>query len=54
MSENEAFDACNVAFQQSAFYNTCLESVSDFTNETLENCIIDLTVSVLLFLSINS
>nr|XP_022293366.1 von Willebrand factor D and EGF domain-containing protein-like [Crassostrea virginica] len=45
MSENEAFDACNVAFQQSAFYDTCLESVSDFTNETLENCIIDLTMT---------
>ena len=46
MTEVEAFTACNDAFQQSTYYDTCLSIVPNFSNETIVNCIRDLTVSL--------
>ena len=45
MTEVEAFTACNDAFQQSTYYDTCLGVVPNFSNETIVNCVRDLTVS---------
>ena len=45
LSAIDAFNICDEAFQQSGYYNTCLEAVPNFSNETLLNCISDLTVS---------
>nr|XP_022289580.1 von Willebrand factor D and EGF domain-containing protein-like isoform X2 [Crassostrea virginica] len=41
----DAFNICDEAFQQSGYYNTCLEAVPNFSNETLLNCISDLTLT---------
>lgn len=41
----DAYAICNEAFQQSAYYETCLQIVPNFSNETLVNCINDLVVS---------
>ena len=50
MSEiEEAFDACKDAFEQSTYYDTCLSVVPNFSNETIVNCIRDLTVIAFLF-----
>ena len=49
MSEIEAFAACNDAFEQSTYYDTCLSVVPNFSNETIVNCIRDLAVIVFLF-----
>uniref|UniRef100_K1QCJ6 Uncharacterized protein n=1 Tax=Magallana gigas TaxID=29159 RepID=K1QCJ6_MAGGI len=43
VSEVDAFNICDDAFQQSAHYNICLQVVPNFTNETFANCINDLT-----------
>lgn len=45
LNEVDAYDICNEAFQQSAHYDTCLQIVPNFSNETLVNCINDLVVS---------
>lgn len=45
MSEVDAYEICYNAFNQSEHYGTCLQVVPNFTNETLVNCIGDLTVS---------
>nr|XP_022287219.1 von Willebrand factor D and EGF domain-containing protein-like [Crassostrea virginica] len=45
MTEVEAFTACNDAFQQSTYYDTCLSVVPNFSNETIVNCVRDLTVT---------
>ncbi|XP_078340850.1 von Willebrand factor D and EGF domain-containing protein-like [Crassostrea virginica] len=45
MSEIEAFAACNDAFEQSTYYDTCLSVVPNFSNETIVNCIRDLAVA---------
>lgn len=47
LNENDAFNICNEAFYQSAYYSMCLQVVPNFSNETLVNCISDLTVSIL-------
>ena len=44
ISEEEAINLCENDFQQSAYYNTCLQIVPNFSNETFVNCISDLTV----------
>ncbi|XP_065927240.1 von Willebrand factor D and EGF domain-containing protein isoform X2 [Magallana gigas] len=45
VSEVDAFNICDDAFQQSAHYNICLQVVPNFTNETFANCINDLTIT---------
>ena len=45
MTEVEAFTACNDAFQQSTYYDTCFSDVPNFSNETIVNCMRDLAVS---------
>lgn len=44
LNEVDAYDICNEAFQQSAYFDTCLQIVPNFSNETLVNCINDLVV----------
>nr|XP_022287798.1 uncharacterized protein LOC111100335 [Crassostrea virginica] len=41
----EANDICAEAFQQSSYYNTCLQVVPNFSNETLDNCISDIVMT---------
>ncbi|XP_078340873.1 von Willebrand factor D and EGF domain-containing protein-like [Crassostrea virginica] len=41
----EAHDICDEAFQQSSYYNTCLQVVPNFSNETLDNCISDIVMT---------
>nr|XP_022339990.1 von Willebrand factor D and EGF domain-containing protein-like isoform X1 [Crassostrea virginica]XP_022339999.1 von Willebrand factor D and EGF domain-containing protein-like isoform X1 [Crassostrea virginica] len=41
----EAYDICDEAFQQSSYYNTCLQVVPNFSNETLDNCISDIVMT---------
>lgn len=45
LNELDAYDICNKAFQQSTYYETCLQIVPNFSNETLVNCMNDLVVS---------
>nr|XP_022293342.1 von Willebrand factor D and EGF domain-containing protein-like [Crassostrea virginica] len=45
ISEEEATNLCENDFQQSEYYNTCLQIVPNFSNETFVNCISDLTVT---------
>lgn len=47
INEDDAFNICYAAFQQSPHYKTCLQVVPTFSNDTLVNCISDLTVSVM-------
>nr|XP_022287793.1 von Willebrand factor D and EGF domain-containing protein-like isoform X2 [Crassostrea virginica]XP_022287794.1 von Willebrand factor D and EGF domain-containing protein-like isoform X2 [Crassostrea virginica] len=41
----ESYDICDEAFQQSSYYNTCLQVVPNFSNETLDNCISDIVMT---------
>lgn len=45
LNEVDAYDICNDAFQQATYYDTCLQIVPNFSNETLVNCMNDLAVS---------
>lgn len=45
LNEVDASDICNDAFQQSAYFDTCIQVVPNFSNETLVNCMNDLVVS---------
>ena len=44
-TREEATSLCETAFQLSAHYETCLQNIPNFSNETLINCINDLMVS---------
>lgn len=52
INEDDAFNICDAAFQQSPHYKTCLQVVPTFSNDTLVNCIRDLTVSVIKLMNI--
>lgn len=45
LNEIDAYDICNDAFQESAYFDTCIQVVPNFSNETLVNCMNDLVVS---------
>ncbi|XP_061171058.1 von Willebrand factor D and EGF domain-containing protein-like [Saccostrea echinata] len=45
ISENEAIDICQEAFQKSSHYDACLQVVPNFSNESLVNCINDLSMT---------
>lgn len=45
LNEVDAYDICIKAFQQSEYFDTCLQIVPNFSNETLVNCMNDLAVS---------
>ncbi|XP_056017049.1 von Willebrand factor D and EGF domain-containing protein-like [Ostrea edulis] len=45
ISVSEAQDTCYKAFQQSSLYGTCLQVVPNFSNESVLNCISDLSVA---------
>ncbi|XP_048779375.2 von Willebrand factor D and EGF domain-containing protein-like isoform X2 [Ostrea edulis] len=45
ISVSEAQDTCYKAFQQSSLYETCLQVVPNFSNESVLNCISDLSMT---------
>lgn len=44
-TQEDATSLCETAFQLSGHYETCLQNIPNFSNETLINCINDLMVS---------
>ncbi|XP_056017048.1 uncharacterized protein LOC130053679 [Ostrea edulis] len=45
LSADEATTICNAAFEQSITYQTCFENVADFSNDSIQNCVLDVMVS---------